>query len=63
MNLFDKESIFFRGRYFSTKWTKNPNLTKKPFFFFFFFFGGGGGGGGGGCVKGMGWGGGISVRT
>ena len=53
MNLFDKESIFFRGRYFSTKLTKNPNLTKKPFFFFFFFWGGGGGGGGG-CVKGWG---------
>ena len=58
MNLFDKESIFFRGRYFSTKLTKNPNLTKKNLFFFFFFFFGGGG-----LSKGMGWGGGISVRT
>ena len=43
-DLFDKEPIFFRGRYFSInfyKLTKNPNLTKK---FFFFWRGGGGGG-------------------
>ena len=32
MNLFDKENIFFWGRYFFYKLTKNPNLTKKTFF-------------------------------
>ena len=43
MNLFDKESIFFRGRYFSINWTKNPNLTKKLSFFWVCVWGGGGG--------------------